>query len=195
MSSRFTEKQLLDMGLVRMPDGSYEKIKKQIVASDLEFKWRGNPKDSKIPPEAKSRKITLTLFGIPMPKQSVRATKSGHFFQPKETVDRKKSYIKQIKEQLPEDFLPFEHEVHITKLHFIFPPLKAFHNIKGRMEAIREGEVFYKNTKGDLDNYCKILFDSLNEVAMKDDALIVSMDGVKKIYGVGGCVILEMDGY
>lgn len=142
------------------------------------------------------RTITLNLFGIPMPKQSVRATTTGHFFQPQKTVDRTKDYIKQIKEQLPNGWLPFENEVHITKFHCIYPPLKAFHKIKGRMEAIRNGEIFYKNTRPDLcDNLHKLILDSLSGLAYKDDSIIVTENDSAKYYGPGGMIIIEMRGY
>lgn len=155
----------------------------------------------------KLRKLTLTLFGEPMPKQSVRSycTKkvdkaSGRHilahFQPKEMEERTADYIRQIKEQLPEGFIRFEERVHITKMHFIFQPLKAFHKIKGRMDAIRNGEIFYKNTKPDLpDNLKKLANDSMSALVYKDDSIIVSEDNVKKYYGVGGCIIIEMEGY
>lgn len=142
----------------------------------------------------KNKILKLTLFGIPMPKQSVRAA-NGHFWQPKETIERKADYQKQIKEQLPEGFKMFETEVHITKFHCIFPPLKSFHKEKGKMDAIRNGKIFYKNTKPDLiDNLKKLCFDSMDGV-LKNDSIIVTENDTAKYYGVGGCIILEMRGY
>jgi Holliday junction resolvase RusA-like endonuclease len=154
------------------------------------------PKTKKVNEVKTLRTLTLTLFGEPMPKQSVRATKSAHFFQPQKTVDRKKDYIRQIKEQLPKDFIRFEQRVHITKMHFLFSPLKEFHKIKGKMDAIRDGEMFYKETKPDLPDNCKkLILDSMSELVYKDDSIIVSEDNIKKYYGIGGCVIIEMQGY
>ncbi len=139
-------------------------------------------------------KITLTLFGIPLPKQSVRSS-NGHFWQPQKTVDRKKDYQRQIKEQLPKDFVKFTTEVHLRKFHCIFPPLKGFHKIKGRMDAIRNGEIFYKNTKPDLiDNLKKLCFDSLEDV-ISNDSIIVTENNTAKYYGIGGCIIIELSGY
>lgn len=162
-------------------------IESQIETINSKGDWRVNPQ---------LRIITLTLFGIPMPKQSVRATKSGHFFQPQITVDRKKDYQRQIREQLPADFVMFETIAHLTKFHCIFPPLKAFHKIKGRMDAIRNGEIFYKTSKPDLiDNLKKLAFDSMSGIVTKDDSLIVTENDTAKYYGIGGCIIITLKGY
>ncbi len=153
----------------------------------------------------KKRKITLNLFGEPMPKQSVRSycTKavdkvSGRHilahFQPKEMEVRTKDYIRQIKEQLQKDFVRFETRVHITKMHFLFAPLKSFS--KSKMDRIRAGEIIYKETKPDLpDNLKKLVNDSMSGLVFKDDSIIVSEDNIKKYYGIGGCIIIEMEGY
>lgn len=147
------------------------------------------------------RKISIKLFGIPMPKQSVRQgvnIKTGQkmFFPDTKTIGRKEDYIRQIQKQLPTDFKMFEHEVHLKKFHCIFPPLKAFHKIKGRMEAIRAGKIFYKNTKPDLiDNLKKLAFDSMSGIVLKDDSIIVTENDTAKYYGEGGCIIIELEGY
>jgi len=200
--TKFTEGELKNMGLKQNSDGSYSKVKTVLQPRDMTldkiikiYRQTGNFYLDSTPSTSLFRTLKLTLFGIPMPKQSVRATKSGHYYQPKETVDRKNDYIKQIKEQLPEGFIPFEHEVHVRKFHCIFPPLKAFHKIKGRMEAIRNGEIFYKNTKPDLiDNLKKLVFDSMGDV-IKNDSIIVTENDTAKYYGVGGCIIIELEGY
>ena len=148
-------------------------------------------------------KLTLKLFGIPMPKQSVRSTTTGHHFQPKKTVDRSKDYKRQIKEQLPKDFIPFMHEVHVRKFHCIYPPLKAFHKKKGKMEAIRNGEIFYKNTQPDLmDNLKKLVFDCLGKdkktgvpLVLGNDGIVVTENDTAKYYGLGGAIIIELEGY
>ena len=163
-----------------------------------------------IPPK---RKLTLTLFGEPMPKQSVRGYATGRknangilivdHFQPQKTTDRKNDYIRQIKEQLPKDFIPFMVEVFVTKFHCIYPPLKAFHTKKGKMDAIRNGEIFYKNTQPYLiDNLKKLVFDCLGKdkktktpLVLGNDGIIVGEDNTRKYYGIGGCIILELKGY
>lgn len=152
------------------------------------------------------RTIKLTLFGEPMPKQSVRSfatgakTESGKYivnhYQPQEMIERMKDYQFQIRKQLPPGFKMFEEQVHITQMHFIFPPLKSFHKIKGRMDEIYSGKIIYKTTKPDLpDNLKKLVNDSMSGIVFKDDNIIVSEDNIKKYYGVGGAIIIEMKGY
>ncbi len=154
----------------------------------------------------KHRKITLTLFGEPMPKQSVRSfasgakTKHGNYvinhYQPAKMKERTLDYISQIRKQLPKDFKLFENEVHITKFHCIYSPLKSFHKVKGKMDAIRNGEIFYKNTQPDLiDNLKKLIFDSMAKIVFTNDGIIVTENNTAKYYGVGGCIIIEMHGY
>ncbi len=203
-------------GFILQQDGTYKKKSTSIQPRDLEKKitvvtgatitnYGPDGPSGKVEVHTKEitkpkilRRITLNLFGEPMPKQSVRSfIQNGEImhFQPKEFAIRKADYLKQMKEQLPEDFVMFTERVHITKLHFIFAPLKAFHKIKGRMDAIRNGEIFYKATRGDLDNYIKPFFDSLSETVFADDALVVSVDNMKKFYGNGGCIIVDLAGY
>lgn len=153
------------------------------------------------------RSITLTLFGIPMPKQSVRSfikdDNTMGYFQPQNTVDRKHDYIRQIKEQLPPDFVPFMTQVFVTKFHCIYPPLKSFHKEKGKMDRIRNGELFLKNTQPDLiDNLKKLIFDCLGKdkktklpLVLGNDGIIVGEDNTRKYHGIGGCIIIEMKGY
>ncbi len=146
-----------------------------------------------------------------MPKQSVRAycTKkvdkaSGRHilahFQPKELDERKDDYIRQLRAQLPKDFQPFMTEVFVTKFHCIYPPLKGFS--KKKMDAIRNGEIFYKNTQPDLiDNLKKLVFDCLGKnkegvpLVLGNDGIIVGEDNTRKYYGIGGSILLTLTGY
>ena len=215
-----TEDDLRKMGLVKDDNGDYRKAKtvKQPrekylpmtdckVPTSLSFSRKTHKVTGSAMADVKLdkdgyfrvvqfRTIKLTLFGEPMPKQSVRANKDGHFYQPQKQVDRKKDYQKQIMEQLPVGFRMFTTEVHITKFHCIFQPLKKFHKIKGRMDALRNGEIFYKNTKPDLiDNLKKLVFDSMSGIVCKDDSIIVTENDTAKYYGMGGCVIITLKGY
>ena len=188
----FTEESLRAMGLIKLPNGQYSKAKS--VQQPREIKKFEKDHIDDIKPNEEFRRISLVLLGEPMPKQSVRSTKTGHHFQPKKHVDRAKDYKRQIANQLPPDFIPFSQEVHITKYHFVYAPLKAFQKQKGVMEKIRNGEMVMKLTAGDLDNLIKPVNDSMNELVFKDDAIVHSIDGLKKYYGMGGCVIIELCG-
>ena len=188
----FTEESLRAMGLIKLPNGQYSKAKS--VQQPREIKKFEKDHIDDIKPNEEFRRISLVLLGEPMPKQSVRSTKTGHHFQPKKHVDRAKDYKRQIANQLPPDFIPFSQEVHITKYHFVYAPLKAFQKQKGVMEKIRNGEMVMKLTAGDLDNLIKPVNDSMNDLVFKDDAIVHSIDGLKKYYGMGGCVIIELCG-
>lgn len=199
MSNRFTEADLIARNLVwDERAGAYVKASIRKEESNATAPISAiMPRYSNVaePEILKGHVIEFTLFGIPMPKQSVRANKNGHFFQPKSATDRIKDYQKQLSSILPRSFRMFEEEVHVLKMHFIYPPLKRFHKIKGRMEAIREGEIFYKNTRPDLsDNLKKLVMDAMSGIVYKDDGIIVSEDDVKKYYGMGGAIIIKLSG-
>jgi len=220
----FTEDDLKKMGLVLLPDGTYGKPRKEHPSKAVK-----KTLSSSVTPEQLSfiseipiastdkglidntitmRKITLTLFGVPMPKQSVRSHANGSFsmsktgkkiynvlhYQPKEMKDNTSKGQVEIRKQLPKDFVPFANEVRITKLQFVFPPLKAFQKIKGRMEDIHNGKFFKKTTKPDLDNTCKFFLDLMKGVVFTDDNLIVSIN-MEKMYGSGGMTIIELEGW
>lgn len=201
-SNRFNESDLLNLGLVFSEEqNSYIKKKLDVLNKDLMIYGEAKIHIS-VPIE--NRRLSLKLFGEPMPKQSVRSfcTKKlgpngnhilGHF-QPKEMDVRVKDYQRQIREQLPKDFIRFDARVHVTKMHFIFPPLKSFS--RKIMDSIEKGDIIYKETKPDLpDNLKKLVNDSMSDLVYRDDSIIVSEDNVKKYYGTGGLIIIELEGY
>lgn len=226
----FTEDDLRKMGVVLLPDGTYGKPRKEHPSNAVKQPIYATPitpartvtlpliqgtipfasTDKVLIDSIVIRKITLTLFGIPMPKQSVRGHANGSYkmsktdkkiynvlyYQPKEFAERVKDYQTQIRKQLPAEFKIFENEVHVTKWHFVYPPLKAFQKIKGRMDDLRNGKIFYKNTRADLiDNIKKLVADSMTGLVYKDDGLIVTENNTAKYYGTGGMIIIEMEGY
>lgn len=199
MAKNFSEDDLNKMGLQQNPDGSYSKPKTVLQPREITgITINGNTGkviSVETQPLQPFRIVKLTLFGEPMAKQSVRFGPNGHAFQPKKKTDRKKDYQEQIRKQLPPDFVPFQTTAFITKLHFMYPPRKAFQKEKGKMEAIRTGKKFYKNSRPDMDNLQKLLMDSLSDLVFADDSIIVGIDDMKKYYGIGGCVIIEMKGY
>ena len=150
------------------------------------------------------RHVSIVLKGDPMPKQSARFfctkkinTENGRHiiasFQPKEMEVRKKDYQAQMKAQLTESFVRFERRVHVRKLHYVYPPLKGFS--KSIMQAINAGQIVYKETQPDLvDNLKKLVFDSMAGIVFANDGSVVSEDNVKKYYGLGGCIIIELEG-
>lgn len=203
----FTEETLKSMGLVKNSLGQWQRPKtvpqpreidlvKIIQAPSVKaVKKIINSAFEKEPlPEPEYHSIRLVLKGEPMPKQSVRSTKSGHHFQPKKYVDREKDYRKQIADQLPKGFVMFTQEVKITKLHFVYAPLKKFQKMKGYMDKIHSGELIPKVTAGDCDNLMKLCNDSLSELVFKDDALIYHYSNMGKYYGTAGYIEIELTG-
>lgn len=187
-----------------LPDS--EKTAMQILIADPLAKtgFRHTYNIANIESPTQLRRLSLCLFGEPMPKQSVRSFATGRknakgtlivdHFQPAKMGQRVKDYQRQIREQLPPEFEMFAKIVHIRKMHFVFCPLKSFS--KNKMDRIAVGEIFYKATRPDLpDNLKKLVNDAMSELVYKDDGIIVSEDNVKKYYGTGGCIIIELEGY
>lgn len=196
----FSESDLEKMGLQKNLDGSWQKPKTQPQPRELLKNTQTTMRESyPISGRPMFRTVKLTLFGEPMPKQSVRSFIAGGkimHYQPKEMEERTKDYQEQIRKQLPKDFTPFETCVFVRQMHFVFSPLKSFHKEKGKMEAIRNGKKYYKNTRPDLpDNLKKLVNDAMSGLVFTDDGIIVGEDDVKKYYGVGGCIIIELQGY
>lgn len=139
------------------------------------------------------RSITLKFPGVPMAHQSVRATKKGNFFQPKEVKQKKDTWSWQAVKQLPLDFKAFSDMAIIEELTFIFPLLKnATKKVK---DQIMNGEIVYKKTKPDItDNLQKGFIDSLNGIVYRDDSIIVEENCVRKIFGYNAGIILKIKG-
>lgn len=216
----FTLETLKEMGLQLNSDGkTYSKAKSvrqprevkpyAVCEPDLsnpDIKRKGNGfvttiKFGKEPNVTEYHSIRLILKGEPMPKQSVMGGKHG-FYQPKKKTDRKEDYIRQIKEQLPKGFIPFMEEVHVTRFHCVYAPLKSFQKKKGIMEKIRNGEKVYKTTQPDLvDNLKKLVFDCMGKdkdtkrpLVLGNDGIIVTENDTAKFYGMGGYVEIILEG-
>lgn len=99
----------------------------------------------------------------------------------------------QIKAQLPRDFKMFEKEVHVQTIEFIFQPLKSMS--KKVLASIREGEIIFKTTKPDLqDNLVKPLYDALEGIVLKHDAIVCSEGQKIKRYGMVPGINIELSG-
>lgn len=209
-----TKEELIEQGYVDIGGGQWVKATSK-QAKQLST-GIGGPEDFSPASESKPtfktiageltgmRKVTLVLRGEPMPKQSarfyctgkVRPGSKSHIivsYQPKEMEERKKDYQAQLRDQMPPGWEPFERRVHVRKLHYVYSPLKSFS--KSTMEAIKAGYTVYKETQPDLvDNLKKLVFDSMAGIVFRNDGGIVSEDNVKKYYGLGGCIIIELEG-
>jgi Holliday junction resolvase RusA-like endonuclease len=105
----------------------------------------------------------------------------------------KKGYIACIQAQLPTEFKMYTEECHVISMDLVFAPLKSFS--QKMMKAIESGAIVYKNTRGDVDNYQKLIWDSLNGLVYKDDSIIVSLNGVRKFFGLEPHVRIMLKGY
>lgn len=138
--------------------------------------------------------MILTFPGLPFTKQSVRSYIRGghvHHYQTR-TVKVKERKTKLIaKSQLDPDFTMWKCNLKVNSLTYIFPILKSF--TKAKKNRIANGKVVYKGKRPDLtDNLNKGLFDALNGVIYKDDAQIVLMNDVKKIFGDEPRTVLDI---
>lgn len=92
----------------------------------------------------------------------------GHAFTPKTTVDYenkvRECYIKQEGKYLEGSIKA------IIKAYYKIP--KSY--TKKRVQAIKEG-LELPNKKPDLDNIAKIILDSLNKIAFKDDSQVTEL--------------------
>ena len=67
--------------------------------------------------------------------------------------------------------------------------------VTGIVATVSEALILAENTKPDLaDNLKKLVNDAMSGIVYKDDGLIVSEDNVKKYYGTGGAIIIELQG-
>ena len=140
-------------------------------------------------------RLSLSIIGEPKPKQSARFYHTGNFIKSyqKQSVKNEESNVKmQVLNQLPADFLMTTRPIRVTRLHYVFAPIKSLK--KRDMAAIESGELIYKATKPDLtDNLNKGVFDALQGIVYANDSQIISMDDVKKYYGLRPRVEIELE--
>lgn len=145
-------------------------------------------------------KLQLIIPGTPQPKQSVRSTittdKVGRLkirhHQTEKVQANEKAISLQARVQLPKGFAAFTGPVAVTKLHYYFKPQK--HWPKYKLEELKAGKIFYKNTKPDVtDNLAKPLFDALEGLIFINDSQICKMDNVAKMYGLEPRIEIEFE--
>ena len=133
--------------------------------------------------------MKLTFLGIPKPKQSAkfRSVKGKGktyitSYQKKEVKDAERNIAFDAKSQLPEGFIPYNKPIGVNIL-YVFPPLSSFS--KKKLNALKQGEVMYKDTKPDLtDNLNKGLFDALEGIVYVNDSRICKIGNAEKVYGL-----------
>ena len=142
-------------------------------------------------------RLIFVIEGIPMPKQSFKVGKYVNF-TPKKTKDKINNTIAQIKAFLPENFTLIEEPVELS-YYFFFPFTQQYSKKKTIVEKINYFlqnsliPVAHKPTKPDLDNLMKLYNDCLNGLVIKDDALIVGYNQIRKFYSAVPCIIITVD--
>lgn len=91
-------------------------------------------------------------------------------------------------------FRPFDKDVHVTRCEFIFAPIGSLS--KDDHEALKTGSwIVFKDTKPDLDNLEKMVWDAMAEAGVfTNDSRISSKNGIFKRYGVVPGVVIELEG-
>lgn len=125
--------------------------------------------------------LTLTIQGVPQPKQSVRFTRTGIAYQTKEVKDYQKWLRSEIVRQLPKGFKMLDGPL-LAKILYVFP-LPSSASLK-KIEAVKNGKIIYKDTKPDVvDNLNKAVFDAMEKVVMINDSRVCDFSA-RKIYGL-----------
>ena len=115
----------------------------------------------------------IVVEGTIKGKARPRVTKKGITYTPKDTVNYE-NWVKLCYQQQDNRFIEGPIRARII-VYYKIP--KSY--TKKRVQAIREG-LEYPCKKPDIDNCIKIILDSLNRIAYKDDSQIVEVIAVKK---------------
>ena len=130
--------------------------------------------------------IRFEILGQPIAKQRPRVTRSGIAYTPSKTVNYEGIVRYTYQSQYPQRDLILGHiEAHITA---IFPIPKSYS--KKKTNELLAGHNNY-DKKPDCDNLAKIILDSLNGIAYKDDSQVTVLH-IAKEYGTQPKVIVEL---
>ena len=130
--------------------------------------------------------LTFEVPGEPRGKGRPRFTKDGHAYTDSETRAYEKKIIAYYRQAQGGFRWPDNAYVAVE----VYPIPKSA--TKASRAAIQEGKILPRR-KPDIDNVLKVVLDSLNGIAYKDDAQVVMVAG-RKIYGNEPKLIIEMKG-
>ena len=130
--------------------------------------------------------ISFEILGIPVAKQRPRVTRAGIAYTPAKTANYE-SVVRLTYQSLYSQREPFLGliEAYITA---VFPVPKSYS--KKKTEELLNGCKNY-DKKPDCDNLAKIILDSLNGIAYKDDSQVTALH-IRKEYGVQPKVIVVL---
>lgn len=131
--------------------------------------------------------IKFVVFGKPVAKARPRMTRQGFAYTPQKTINYENLVRYTFQSEFPshEPFLGLI-EANIT---CIFDIPKSYS--KKKTKELLETHNNY-NHKPDLDNIAKIILDSLNGIAYKDDSQVTILH-INKEYGNQSKVIVELE--
>ena len=98
---------------------------------------------------------------------------NGHAMTPKDTVNYE-NWVKVCYQQQSKGYLEGPIRAHITAYYKV---PKSY--TKKKIQAIREG-LEHPQKKPDIDNVAKIILDSLNGIAYKDDSQVIELSVLKR---------------
>jgi Holliday junction resolvase RusA-like endonuclease len=114
---------------------------------------------------------------------------SGHAYTDNETRSYEKKIMAYYRQQLSDFRWPDSAYISV-EVTAVYPIPKSA--TKASLAAIQAGRILPK-MKPDIDNVLKIVLDSLNGIAYKDDSQVVMVSG-RKVYGHEPKLIIEMKG-
>jgi len=126
-------------------------------------------------PINQSREKTMLTFHFdlkPLAKQSVKFTRSGITYQPKDVVDFKCAVRFLTKQQLPTGFQMFTNAIDVEIWYLFQHPKSMKASERKKVEA---GHMLLKTTKPDVDNLTKPILDALNGVVWEDDGQVAHL--------------------
>lgn len=114
--------------------------------------------------------ISVAVPWKPKAKDRPRLGKTGHVYTPKETRMAEERFAEAFKALMPADFTPIDTPISVSW---------AFSKDHVLVEIKHHNPHEHRTLRADIDNYVKLVSDSLNGVAYVDDRQIVAMEAVK----------------
>ena len=88
----------------------------------------------------------------------------------------KKNFLSQCMEKTPEK--PIDQPINL-EVRFYFARLKGHYGTGRNTGNLKDSAPKYHISRPDIDNLCKLIFDSLNKIFWRDDSLICSIKALK----------------
>lgn len=130
--------------------------------------------------------IEFEILGKPLGKARPRVTRKGFTYTPQKTVNYESLIRYTFQSELP-NHKPYEGYVE-AEIKAIFDIPKSYSK-KKKLELL-DGNCNYDHTP-DVDNVAKIVLDSLNGIAYKDDSQVTILKVIKE-YGEQAKIIVKL---